>query len=160
MAELKRPGGELANIMSLQEPTKKMSKSDPNPKAYISMLDDMNVIVKKIKSAVTDSEGIVEYREGDDTKAGINNLLSIMSSVTGRAIDDIANDYAGKGYGDFKADVAEAVVETMRPIRAEFDRLMADKKYLTDICAKGAESAGRISQRTLKKVYKKVGFVI
>lgn len=149
-----------ANIMSLQEPTKKMSKSDPNPKAYISMLDDMNVIAKKIKSAVTDSEGVVEYREGDDTKAGINNLLSIMSSVTGRAIDDVANDYEGKGYGDFKADVAEAVVETMRPIRAEFDRLMADKKYLTDICAKGAESARRISGRTLAKVYKKVGFVI
>lgn len=149
-----------ANIMSLQEPVKKMSKSDPNPKAYISMLDDMNVIAKKIKSAVTDSEGVVEYREGDDTKAGINNLLSIMSAVTGRAIDDIANDYAGKGYGDFKADVAEAVVETMRPIRAEFDRLMSDKQYLTDICAKGADSARRISQRTLNKVYKKVGFVI
>lgn len=149
-----------ANIMSLQEPTKKMSKSDPNPKAYISMLDDMNVIAKKIKSAVTDSEGIVEYREGDDTKAGINNLLSIMSAVTGRAIDDIAKDYAGKGYGDFKSAVAEAVVETMRPIRAEFDRLMSDKQYLTDICAKGAESARRISQRTLNKVYKKVGFVI
>lgn len=149
-----------ANIMSLQEPTKKMSKSDPNPKAYISMLDDLNVIAKKIKSAVTDSEGVIEYREGDETKAGVNNLLSIMSSVTGRKIDDIVNEYQGKGYGDFKADVAEAVVETMRPIRAEFDRLVADKAYLTDICKNGAESARRISQRTLNKVYKKVGFVI
>lgn len=149
-----------ANIMSLQVPTKKMSKSDPNPKAYISMLDDMNVIAKKIKSAVTDSEGVVEYREGDETKAGINNLLSIMSAVTDRPIDDIVSDYAGKGYGDFKADVAEAVVETMRPIRAEFDRLMADKQYLMDICEKGADSARRISQRTLNKVYKKVGFVL
>ncbi len=149
-----------ANIMSLQNPTKKMSKSDPNPKAYISMMDDMNVIAKKIKSAVTDSEGVIEYREGDETKAGVNNLLSIMSAVTGRDIDNIVNDYRGKGYGDFKSDVAEAVVECIKPIRAEYDRIISDKKYLTDICEKGAESAKRISQRTLKKVYKKVGFVI
>lgn len=148
-----------ANIMSLQEPTKKMSKSDPNPKAFISMLDDMNVIAKKIKSAVTDSEGVIEYREGDETKAGVNNLLSIMSAVTDRKIDDIVKDYEGKGYGDFKSDVAEAVVEKIKPIRAEFDRLSADKQYLMDICKDGAESARRISQRTLNKVYKKVGFV-
>ncbi|MCH5210623.1 MAG: tryptophan--tRNA ligase [Oscillospiraceae bacterium] len=149
-----------ANVMSLQEPTKKMSKSDPNPKAYISMMDDMNVIAKKIKSSVTDSEGVIEYREGDETKAGINNLLTIMSAVTKRSIDDIVKDYAGKGYGDFKNDVAEAVVECIRPIREEYDRIIADKQYLMDICSKGAESARRISQRTLKKVYKKVGFVL
>ena len=149
-----------ANVMSLQEPTKKMSKSDPNPKAYISMMDDMNVIAKKIKSSVTDSEGVIEYREGDETKAGINNLLSIMSAVTKRDIDDIVKDYAGKGYGDFKNDVAEAVVECIRPIREEYDRIIADKQYLMDICRKGADSARRISERTLKKVYKKVGFVL
>ena len=149
-----------AKIMSLQEPEKKMSKSDPNPKGYISMMDDMNVIAKKIKSAVTDSEGVIEYRENDPTKAGINNLLSIMSAVTGRGIEDIVNDYQGKGYGDFKSDVAEAVVESIRPVRNEFDKLIADKQYLMDICEKGADSARRISQRTLKKVYKKVGFVI
>ncbi len=149
-----------ANVMSLQEPTKKMSKSDPNPKAYISMMDDTNVIAKKIKSAVTDSEGVIEYREGDETKAGINNLLSIMSAVTGRDIEDIVKDYSGKGYGDFKSDVADAVVECLKPIRAEYDRIISDKQYLMDICEKGAESARRISQRTLKKVYKKVGFVI
>lgn len=149
-----------ANIMSLQEPEKKMSKSDPNPKAYISMMDDINVIAKKIKSAVTDSEGVIEYRENDPEKAGINNLLSIMSAVTGRTIDDIVCDYSGKGYGDLKGDVAEAVVECIRPIRAEYDKLISDKPYLMDICLKGAESAKRISQRTLKKVYKKVGFVI
>ena len=91
-----------AKIMSLQEPEKKMSKSDPNPKGYISMMDDMNVIAKKIKSAVTDSEGVIEYRENDPTKAGINNLLSIMSAVTGRNIESIVKDYSGKGYGDFK----------------------------------------------------------
>lgn len=149
-----------ANIMSLQEPTKKMSKSDENAKAYISLMDDMNVIAKKIKSAVTDSEGVIEYRENDPTKAGVNNLLSIMSAVTGRKIDDIVKDYQGKGYGDFKSDVAEAVVECVRPIREEYDRIIADKAYLMDICAKGADTARRISRRTLNKVYKKVGFVI
>lgn len=149
-----------AKIMSLQDPTRKMSKSDENPKAYISMMDDMNVIAKKIRSAVTDSEGIIEYRENDETKAGINNLLSIMSTVTGRSIDSIVLDYQGKGYGDFKNDVAEAVVECIRPIRAEFDRIIADKQYLVDIYTKGAEQAQRIANRTLKKVYKKVGFVI
>ena len=149
-----------AKIMSLQEPEKKMSKSYPNPKGYISMMDDMNVIAKKIKSAVTDSEGVIEYRENDPTKAGINNLLSIMSAVTGRNIESIVKDYSGKGYGDFKNDVAEAVVECIRPIRNEYDKLIADKQYLMDICQRGADSAKRISQRTLKKVYKKVGFVL
>ena len=149
-----------AKIMSLQEPEKKMSKSDPNPKGYISMMDDLNVIAKKIKSAVTDSEGKIEYREGDPTKAGINNLLSIMSAVTGRGIEEIAAEYSGKGYGDFKGAVAEAVVECIRPVREEYDRIIKDKQYLTDICQKGAELSYKIAQRTLKKVYKKVGFVI
>ena len=149
-----------AKIMSLAEPTKKMSKSDENPKAYISMLDDFNVIAKKIKSAVTDSEGVIEYREGDETKAGVNNLLTIMSAVTGRTIDSIAADYSGKGYGDFKADVAEAVVEHIKPIRAEYDRLSEDKAYLVDVYTRGAERANRIADRTLKKVYKKIGFIV
>lgn len=149
-----------AKIMSLAEPTKKMSKSDENPKAYISMLDDFNVIAKKIKSAVTDSEGVIEYRDGDETKAGVNNLLTIMSAVTGRTIDSIAADYSCKGYGDFKADVAEAVVEHIKPIRAEYDRLSEDKAYLVDVYTKGAERANRIADRTLKKVYKKIGFIV
>lgn len=149
-----------AKIMSLAEPTKKMSKSDENPKAYISMLDDFNVIAKKIKSAVTDSEGVIEYRDDDETKAGVNNLLTIMSAVTGRTIDSIAADYSGKGYGDFKADVAEAVVEHIKPIRAEYDRLSEDKAYLVDVYTKGAERANRIADRTLKKVYKKIGFIV
>ena len=149
-----------AKIMSLAEPTKKMSKSDENPKAYISMLDDFNVIAKKIKSAVTDSEGVIEYRENDESKAGINNLLTIMSAVTGKTIDAIVADYSGKGYGDFKADVAEAVVEHIRPIREKYDRLSEDKAYLVDVYTKGAERANAIAQRTLKKVYKKIGFTI
>lgn len=149
-----------AKIMSLQEPEKKMSKSDPNPKAYISMMDDLNVIAKKIKSAVTDSEGVIEYRENDPSKAGINNLLSIMSAVTGTPIETLAQEYNSMGYGDFKNNVAEAVVECIRPIREEYDRIISDKKYLMDICAKGAEMSQRIANRTLNKVYKKVGFVI
>lgn len=149
-----------AKVMSLQEPTKKMSKSDENPKAYISMLDDLNVISKKIKSAVTDSEGIIEYRPNDDTKAGINNLLTIMSALTKEAPEVIAQKYQGKGYGDFKADVAEAVVETIRPIRAEFDRISKDKAYLADVYTQGANKSTMLAERTLKKVYKKVGFVV
>jgi tryptophanyl-tRNA synthetase len=149
-----------AKIMSLQEPEKKMSKSDPNPKGYISMMDDLNVIAKKIRSAVTDSEGVIEYRENDPSKAGINNLLSIMSAVTGRSIEDVAAEYSSKGYGDFKNDVAEAVVECIRPIRTEYDKIISDKQYLIDICSKGAEMSQRIANRTLNKVYKKVGFVL
>ena len=149
-----------AKIMSLTEPTKKMSKSDENPKSYISILDDFNVIAKKIKSAVTDSEGVIEYRENDDEKAGINNLLKIMSAVEGKDIEDIVKAYQGKGYGDFKADVAEAVVEHIRPIRKRYDELSEDKAYLVDIYTRGAERASRIADRTLKKVYKKVGFIV
>lgn len=149
-----------AKVMSLQEPTRKMSKSDDNPKASILMTDDLNVIAKKIKSAVTDSEGIIEYREGDETKAGINNLITILAAVTGKSVEDIVASYAGKGYGDFKADVAEAVVECLRPIRAEFDKISTDRKYLAQIYESGAEKATRIAERTLKKVYKKVGFIV
>ena len=148
-----------AKVMSLTEPTKKMSKSDENPKAYISLLDDLSVIEKKIKSAVTDSEGVIEYRPDDETKAGINNLLTIMSAVTGKDIEKIVAEYQGKGYGDFKKDVAEAVVEEIRPIRARYDELSNDKQYLVDICEKGAIEASKIAGRTLNKVYKKVGFV-
>lgn len=149
-----------AKIMSLQEPLKKMSKSDENPKSYISMMDDFNVIAKKIKSAVTDSEGIVEYREGDETKAGVNNLILIYSAVTAKTPEQITAEYQGRGYGDFKKDVADAVVECIRPIREKYDKLSADKAYLQEVCRSGAEKASVIADRTLKKVYKKIGFVI
>lgn len=149
-----------AKVMSLADPTKKMSKSDENPKAYISLLDDFHVIAKKIKSAVTDSEGVIEYRENDESKAGINNLLTIMSAVTGKTVEQVALEYQGKGYGNFKSDVAEAVVEHIRPIRTRYDELSGDKAYLIEICKQGAQQAGRMAARTMKKVYKKVGFVI
>ena len=149
-----------AKIMSLQEPTKKMSKSDANPKAFISMMDDFNVIAKKIKSAMTDSEAVIEYRPDDDAKAGVNNLLSIMAVMTNSTPEQVAKDFEGQGYGTFKAAVADAVVEGIRPIRAEYDRIIKDKACLQDIYRSGAESAHRMADRTLKKVYKKVGFVI
>ena len=149
-----------AKVMSLAEPTKKMSKSDENPKAYISMMDDFNVIAKKIKSAVTDSEGVIEYRENDETKSGINNLLTIMSAATGKSIDELVGEYSSQGYGTFKSDVAEAVVEMIRPIRGEYDKIIQDKDYLKKICDEGAEKAYYISRKTLTKVKKKVGFII
>lgn len=149
-----------AKISSLTEPTKKMSKSDPNPKGYISMLDDFNVIAKKIKSATTDSEGVIEYRENDPEKAGINNLISIMAAVSGKTIEEVVKEYSGKGYGEFKADIADAVVENIRPIREKYDDLSKNKDYLVSIYEKGAEQANYIANKTLNKVKKKIGFIL
>lgn len=149
-----------AKVMSLTEPTKKMSKSDENPKAYISVLDDFNVIANKIKSAVTDSEGKIEYRPDDETKAGINNLLTIMAAVTKKTEKEIAEEFSGKGYGDFKKAVAEAVVEEIRPIRNRYDELSKSKDYLEAICKSGREKADITASKTLGKVYKKIGFLL
>ena len=145
-----------ARIMSLADPTKKMSKSDENVKATVFLLDPKDSIIKKFKSAVTDSEAEVVYREGKD---GINNLMSIYSAVTGKSFDEIQQEFAGRGYGDFKMAVGETVAEELRPIREEYDRLMADKGYLESCYREGAEKARAISQRTLDKVYKKIGFL-
>jgi tryptophanyl-tRNA synthetase len=145
-----------AKVMSLQEPTKKMSKSDENPNACILILDDKDTIIRKFKRAVTDSEAEVCYREGKD---GINNLMSIYSSVTGKDYDSITSEFAGKGYGDFKLAVGEAVADHLEPIRTEFDRLSKDKAYLKECYTAGAEKAMKISQRIVSKVYHKVGFV-
>ena len=132
-----------------------MSKSDDNPKSYISLLDEPNVIMKKIRSAVTDSEACVRYAEGKD---GINNLMTIYSCCTGKSFEEIEKEFEGKGYGDFKTAVGEAVVNELAPIQARYKELIADKKYLEECMAKGAEFATRLSQRTLDKVMKKVGF--
>ncbi len=144
-----------ANIMSLQDPSKKMSKSDTNVKAFISMLDDADTVVRKIKSAVTDSEARVYYGEGKD---GVNNLMGIYSCCTGKTFDEITAEFDGKGYGDFKAAVAEAVVEELRPVKTEFDRLIADKAYLNSCMQQGAEKASYFANKTLRKAMKKVGF--
>lgn len=146
-----------ARIMSLQEPTKKMSKSDENENAYIALLDPPDVIMRKFKRAVTDSEAVVRYDE--ENKPGISNLMSIYASVTGKSFEDIEAEFEGKGYGDFKKAVGEAVVETLRPIQEKHKELMANKDFLNEIMKSGAEAAGRLANRTLRKVYKKVGLI-
>lgn len=145
-----------AKVMSLQEPTKKMSKSDDNPNACILILDDKDTIIRKFKRAVTDSEAEVCYREGKD---GINNLMTIYSSVTGKSFDDITSEFAGKGYGDFKLAVGEAVADHLEPIRTEFARISQDKEYLKKCYTEGAEKALKYSSRIVSKAYHKVGFV-
>ena len=144
-------------VMSLQDPAKKMSKSDPNPKGCVYMLDEPDVIVKKIKSAVTDSEALVAHREGKD---GVNNLMAIYSCCTGMSFEAIENEFAGRGYGDFKSAVAEAVVEELRSFRDNYKRISGDKAYICECAAKGAEKAAAMSARTLGKVMKKVGFML
>ena len=144
-----------AKIMSLQEPTKKMSKSDTNVKAFISVLDDTDAIVRKIKSAVTDSEARVHYAQGKD---GVNNLMTIYSCCTGKDFAEIENEFDGKGYGDFKAAVAQAVAAELAPVRDEFNRLIADKSYLNACMEAGAQKAARVANRTLRKAMKRVGF--
>ncbi len=146
-----------ARVMSLADPTRKMSKSDPNPKGTVYLTDEPNVIMKKFKSAVTDSEMSVHYGEGKD---GINNLMTIYSAITGDSFEKIEADFAGKGYGDFKTAVGEAVVEELRPVRERFNQFMDDKAYLKECQQKGAEFATRVSQRTLDKAMKKIGFLM
>jgi tryptophanyl-tRNA synthetase len=143
-------------IMSLAEPTKKMSKSDANPKASVAILDGRDAIIKKFKSAVTDSDTVVRYADGKD---GINNLMSIYSCFTGKDFEAIEREFEGKGYGDFKLAVGETVADKLQPIHDEFDRLMADKAYLETVMKNGAEKAFYIARKTLSKVHKKLGFV-
>lgn len=146
-----------ARVMSLQDPSKKMSKSDPNPKGFVSVFDKPETIMKKIRSAVTDSEGGVYYGEGKD---GINNLMGIYSCCTGLDYEQIAKDFSGKGYGDFKTAVGEAVVEELRPVREKYEMYMKDPAYLKELAAKGADTASRVANRTLNKAMKKCGFLM
>lgn len=143
-------------IMSLSDPTKKMSKSDADSNASVGILDGRDDIIRKFKRAVTDSETEVRYAEGKD---GINNLMSIYSCFTGKSLEQIEAEFSGKGYGEFKLAVGETVADGLAPIRTEFARLMQDKAYLEEVMKKGAESASRIASRTLSKVHKKLGFV-
>src|SRR5690625_3168552 len=143
-----------ARIMSLQEPTKKMSKSDPNERAFISMLDEPKIIERKIKSAVTDSEGIVSYDR--ENKPGMSNLLEIHSSFSGETIESLEEKYAGKGYGDFKAGVAEVVIDKLKPIQERYYDLYESQK-LDDILDEGREKAAEIANETLTKAKKVMG---
>ena len=145
-----------ARVMSLQDPTKKMSKSDDNINACITLMDSPETIMKKFKRAITDSEAKVRYAEGKD---GINNLMTIYSAVTGLTFEQIEKDFDGKGYGDFKTAVGEAVVEELRPVKERYDRYIADKAYMQECYRKADEIAQKFSQRTLDKAMKKIGFV-
>jgi len=145
-----------AKIQSLQDPEKKMSKSDPNVNGFISMNDDRDTIIRKFKRAVTDSGSEIIASED---KPGITNLLTIYSCVTGKTVEESEKEFAGKGYGDFKVAVGEAVADVIDPIRLEKDRILKDKDYLDRIFAEGACAAERIANRTLSKVYRKVGLV-
>ena len=146
-----------ARVMSLQDPAKKMSKSDPNPKGTVYLTDTPDVIMKKFKSAITDSEMCVRYADGKD---GINNLMTVYSAVTSKSFDEIEKEFQGRGYGDFKKAVGEAVVAELAPVQEKYNRLIADKAYIKECQQKGAERALRISQRTLDKAMKKIGFLM
>ena len=146
-----------AKIMSLAEPAKKMSKSDTNVNAFILMTDDKDVIVRKCKRAVTDSDGCVRFDR--ENKPGVSNLMTIYGTFTGKSMDEIAAEFEGKGYGDFKMAVAEVTADALAPVQAEYGKILADKAYVDEVLKSGAERASRLANRTVNKVYRKVGLL-
>ena len=144
-----------AKIMSLQDPSKKMSKSDENPNASIYLLDDPDTIMRKCKRAVTDSEAQILYR---DEQPGVKNLIDIYSACTGKKSEEVVKEFDGKGYGDFKMAVGEAVVSVLKPLQDEMARLEKDKAYIDSVIKNNAEKAGYFANKTLRKVQKKIGF--
>lgn len=145
-----------ARIMSIQNPESKMSKSDKDENAYILLQDKPDDIRRKIKRAVTDSVGEVKYR---DEQPGIKNLMNIYSIFSEESIESIEEKYAGEGYGKFKGDLAEVIVEGLRPIQEKYDYFIKNKDYLEKVYTEGAENAEKVARKTLRKVYKKVGFI-
>ena len=146
-----------ARIMSLQEPTKKMSKSDENKNNTISIVEENDAIVKKIKKAVTDNVGTIRY--DIDNRPGISNLIDIMSACTSDTIEVIEDKYVNSGYGAFKKDVADAVVATITPIREKYKALRSDEEYLLNLAGAGAQKAATIANATLQRAYDAVGFI-
>lgn len=144
-----------SRVMSLQEPTRKMSKSDPED-TYIALLDPPDVIRRKVKRAVTDSEADIRF--DPENKPGVSNLLSIIAALTGTTVESAAAELAGQGYGKLKERVSECVIETLAPLQSEHKRLMADKAYLQQVLAQNAQIANQMALRTLRKVQRKVGF--
>jgi tryptophanyl-tRNA synthetase len=142
--------------MSLQDPTKKMSKSDNDENGYILILDSEDAIRRKIKRAVTDSKGEISY---NDEQMGLKNLLNIYSTFSNEDIADIVNKYEGQGYGKFKEDLAEIIIEGLSPIKDRFNYLIKNKDYLEKTYTGGAEKAKYQAEKTLRKVYRKVGFI-
>ncbi len=149
--------GEGAKITSLADPNMKMSKSDPNPNGYILLLDKPEDIMRKFKRAVTDSDSRIIMDPVN--KPGVSNLIQIYALATGKNIQQVEQEFQGKGYGEFKPVVGEAVVELLRPIREKTEELLNNRDYLVKVYTEGAQKASRIAQRTLDKVYRKVGFV-
>ncbi|HIY77734.1 MAG TPA: tryptophan--tRNA ligase [Candidatus Borkfalkia excrementavium] len=149
------PKGSGAKIMSLADPSKKMSKSDDNPNAFVTMSDDKDTIIRKFKRAITDSGNEVRFSED---KPGVSNLIAIYGAFTGKTVSETEKEFEGRGYGDFKLAVGEAVADALAPVQAEQARLLKDKEYLNSVLKRGAESAFRAARRTLSKVYRKVGF--
>lgn len=145
-----------ARVMSLQEPEKKMSKSDSNENGFILLSEDADTTAKKIKKAVTDSVGIVRYT---DEQPGLKNLINIYSAMTDKSVEEIVAMYEGKGYGAFKKEMAEAVVESLRPIREKYNYLLDNQDFLEEIYTKGAKKAELRAQKTLDAVYDKIGFI-
>lgn len=145
-----------AKINDLQDPLKKMSKSAENPNGSIFLTDDRDTVIRKFKRAVTDSGAEIKFDA--DNKPGVSNLLSIYSAFTGKTIPEAEAEFAGKGYGEFKLAVGEAVADRLAPIQAEQAKLLADKSYLDGVLKKGAENASYKANKTLSKVYKKIGF--
>ncbi|MBR3040831.1 MAG: tryptophan--tRNA ligase [Lachnospiraceae bacterium] len=144
-----------AKIMSLQDPTKKMSKSDENPNASIYLTDDRDTVIRKFKRAVTDSDAEIRYAE---EKPGVSNLIEIYGAVCGKSFEEVEKEFAGKGYGDFKLAVGEAVADLLTPLQTKFDELSKDKAYIDGIIKENAEKASYYATKTLRKVQKKVGF--
>ncbi len=144
-----------AKIMSLQDPSKKMSKSDENPNACVFLADDRDTVIRKFRRAVTDSDNRVVFSE---EKQGISNLLGIYAAFAGVGIEEAEKTFAGVGYGEFKTAVGETVADVLAPIQAEQKRILADKDYLNGILKSGAERAYKAARKTLSKVYRKVGF--
>lgn len=145
-----------ARIMDLQEPTKKMSKSAENPNGYILILDPPEVIRRKVSRAVTDAFGVVKY---SDEQPGIKNLINILSAITGATPQEIVSKYEGKGYAEFKADVAETIITELAPVQERVKEILGDKKYLEEIYTKGAEKAYLTTTKTLRKMQKKIGLI-
>jgi len=146
-----------ARVMSLADPTKKMSKSDDNLNSYVAILDSKDDIIRKFKRAVTDSLGCVRLSE---EQPGISNLIGIYSAVTGKTAAEVEKEFEGKGYGDFKLAVGEAVADELAPIKANYDKIIADKGELERLYREGSEKAERVARKTYFKAMKKVGFVL
>jgi len=148
-----------AKIMSLLEPTKKMSKSAENPNSTVLLTDDRDTVIKKFKRAVTDSEALVQYREGDEGKAGINSLISIYGAVTDKTLTEVEAEFSGRGYGDFKTAVGESVADMLTPIQKRFGEIKGDSAYLKACMEKGAEKASATALPILKTAREKIGFL-